>query len=193
VPDESAPLAFLEKSHCVPILMALYKKGMMNRNQLYNELGQTINIVIKRINFLIEKELIIEYKMKVKPFAKFIDLTPKGREIAKCLQHINLTMTEKGLTYSIYERRIHIVISSEDIDNNWPIKGESWDPEINKYNHPIKLFDNYMLCPKCNIKLHMINDNNQYVWLCFNCGYKEMVNIKTAIKLYLEERDILDS
>jgi len=178
VPDESAPLAFLEKSHCVPILIALYRNGMMNRNQLYAELGQTINIVIKRIKFLKDRELIYEIEMKVKPFAKYIDLTGKGKAVAQRLSeieaivdrlgtgdigfvHVHFPRQEVLVSFGLFEHEVESAIDFDQI--NWP------DSK----------------CTTCKKQMHLIQDKEEYNWICFKCGTRKKATKREAMEAWL--------
>jgi DNA-binding HxlR family transcriptional regulator len=92
--DESEPLAFLEKSHCASILLVLYRKGIMCHNELFAELGETYNVVVKRINFLVGCGLVSEYVMVVRPFRKDVKLTDRGLFVASKLEEIERILKE---------------------------------------------------------------------------------------------------
>lgn len=187
MPDESAPLAFLEKSHCVPILLALYRKGMMNRNQLYNELGQTINIVIKRIQFLKDKGLIYEEKMNVRPFAKYIDLTRSGYEIAKRLYDIE-TLTIFPPDKHKFSR-IHLGLDSRFIMDKCIEEGI----EIKEVDEDLDKLDlSNFICPNCKNELDYIRDGNQFFWLCLKCGFRKESSYKEAFVLWINENKLVD-
>lgn len=173
--DGVNPLKFLEKSHNISIIMALYKNGMMNRNQLYDELGETINVVIKRINQLIENDLIYEKEMKVKPFTKGIALTTKGREVANELEKIKK-------------------ILSKDIPNkswrvNYPFK---IDEELMLQVHPgdpeyYRVFIEDLSCNNCGADTFLMKDKDKFAWVCFKCGSKKDADIEDAKRLLLWE------
>lgn len=186
MPDESAPLAFLEKSHCVPILLALYRKGMMNRKQLYNELNETINIVIKRINFLKEKGLIYEEELTVRPFAKYIDLTVTGYEIAKRLCDIeNLAISPYSRKFS----RIHLGLDPRFIMDKCIEEGI----DIKEIEEDLKEFDlSDVKCPHCNNELDYIRNEDQFFWICLKCGSKISSSYKEAVKLWISENKLVD-
>lgn len=179
MPDESAPLAFLEKSHCVPILLALYRKGMMNRNQLYDELGQTINIVMKRIHLLIDINLIEERKMKVKPFAKFIFLTSKGWDIADSLEHM-----EQIMNRPIYRKSKRIHLGDNPFMN---VLDQSFDDETEDTIQLTEIdWSNYN-CPNCKAEMHLFKDEDRFTWICFDCGTRKPSSIDEAINASLSE------
>lgn len=189
MPDGAAPLAFIEKSHCVPILLTLYKNGMMNRNQLYSELGQTINIVIKRINFLIISGLIKEYQMKVRPFAKYIDLTPKGLLIADLLEQMNSVITGHQ---NNYERRVHIIFDNKEVAMNYGSVFKLPSDSIGKFAKCYsEIFESYEMCPHCQTKTHLLKKGEKYYWLCFNCGNKKVISELEAKSIWLKERNCL--
>ena len=179
--DESEPLDFLEKSHCVPIILALYRNGMMNRNQLYDQLGETINIVIKRINFLIERDIVYEMDMKAKPFAKFIYLTGKGKAVAEKLENIEEIMEKPG-TGSI--GRLHIPFEPNEDD----LMDESEISNSPQLMHDLELeIDERSRCPKCGNKMHIIPDKKKAAWICFKCGTRFSTDKRNAFKLWVLE------
>ena len=186
MPDESAPLAFLEKSHCVPILLALYRKGMMNRNQLYKELGQTINIVIKRINFLERKGLICEIEMKVKPFAKYIDLTRTGYAIAESLCGME---NIAKLPIKQIHSRVHLGFNPYPIIDKIPDEFEP-NPEDHTFYH-IKWED--LNCPKCKKEMHLLYDEDDFFWLCFDCGTRKASCPEEAFEAWIQEEKLIPS
>lgn len=175
--EDVNPLTMLEKSHSISIIMALYRNGMMNRNQLYQELGETINIVMKRIDLLIENELVYQKKMKVKPFTKGIALTYKGRAVARDLEKIEETL--KHGTLNIMYRV------------NYPFKAdEEMKEEVfsEKDSHSYyEIFLERLLCNKCKSKTFLMKDKNKFVWVCFECGNKVEADIEDAKRLMLWE------
>jgi len=178
VATEHDPWEFLGKSHCVPIILALDKDGMMNRNQLYQKLGGTINIIIKRIELLKELGIIEEYRMNVKPFAKYIDLTVKGITIAHGLQQIITSSHEKK---SKYERKVHIRYwhALDTLDGR-----QTGDVMI-------KRFEENEYCPICSKPTHLLKDKDEYVWECFNCGLRKEIDENEAMEMALIEYDII--
>jgi transposase-like protein len=182
VSKESEPLSFLEKSHCVPIILALYRNGMMNRNQLYGELKETINVVIKRIGFLIDQNLIFERDMKVKPFAKYIGLTGKGITVAKKLVEIETVMETPG-TGPISHLHIALI---PDIREE-PMFVNPSKPQVIIKN-PKKEYKELIECPICGSERYLIESISKTTWICFKCGTKFDAILEDAIKLaFLEE------
>jgi DNA-binding HxlR family transcriptional regulator len=180
VPDkgeEVSPLTILEKSHNISIIMALFRNGMMNRNQLYQELGETINIVMKRIDLLTEHELVYEKKMKVKPFTKGIALTYKGRDVAKELDKIEKTL--KSPTLNITYRVNYPFKTDKELE-------EEVGPEKDSHFY-YEVFLEKLQCNKCRSKTFLMKDKNKFVWVCFECGNKVDADIEDAKRLMLWE------
>lgn len=181
VPKESEPLSFLEKSHCVPIILALHRKGMMNRNQLYNELKETINVVIKRIPILIDLGLVFEKEMPVKPLAKYIGLTGKGKAIAEKLEEMESIMEKPG-TGHIGHLHIPLV---PDIDEEEMCKIESSKPP--RIQDLRKEYKELITCPICKSERYLIEIKGKETWICPECGTKFDSTIEEAFNmLYLE-------
>ena len=174
--EGNSPLAFLEKSHCISIILALSHKGIMNRNQLYDELGQTISIVIKRIDLLIEKEVIYEFKMPVKPFAKNMVLTEKGKQIAHHLEEIEKKVKIPG-TGKI--KRINFPV--EELTNTQPHN----DPEFwKKYINQMKEDASKITCSRCGEITYLAKDGNKSYWVCTHCGQRDKAksdDIRTVV------------
>jgi hypothetical protein len=179
---EPEMLGFLEKSHCVPILITLDKNGIMNRNQIYAELGETIRVVIKRIELLKEYGLIYETKMTVKPYAKYINLTIKGKKIASRLSQIQSIM-EKNFEYPIslfnfrYEPNY-----PKDFDKVLNYKDYVKKAGIVKTEH-----DDLTICPKCSNYFHAVNNTGKDEWVCYSCGYRKIALNEEFLKLYVLE------
>lgn len=185
MPNESEPLSFLEKSHDVPIILALNRNGMMNRNQLYRELNETINVVIKRIDFLKSANLVFEREMKVKPLAKYIGLTEKGQKVAIKLLEIQRTM-ESPSTGFIGHLQMPI-IPDPDID-------EEAEKEYEQDNPPpepkelIKEYKKLITCPICRSERDLIMIKGEPTWICYRCGAKDIADIRQAYDLqYIEK------
>lgn len=164
--SDGSPLAFLEKSHCISIILALSRNGILNRNQLYDELGQTINIVIKRIDLLIENEVIYEFKVPVKPFAKYIVLTEKGHKIAEHLKVIEEVVKVPG-TGAIrrinlpYKEVFNLVVPDENADH------------FREFVRNNKKEASGIKCSRCDSITYLARDNKKYYWICVHCGNKE--------------------
>jgi hypothetical protein len=187
VVKEQEPLAFLEKSHCVPILLALYNMGMLNRNQLYQELGETINIVIKRIELLKESGLVHEFKMKKKPFAKYLALTYKGREVAADLQHILNTVNRPG-GKSVWRVNCPLEVDDQLGEDMARFAGE---PEYERQATELRYEVAHLQCPECKEDTYLVKDDAGYHWICFTCGTKSEADLEDARKLLFIEKYIV--
>ncbi len=168
---ELEPLGFLEKSHCAPILIALNNNGMMNRNQVYKTLGDPIRLIIKRIDLLKQYGLIYEIKMIVKPFAKYINLTKRGKVVALYLANIQKEMEVEYLhPISLFE--FHF--SPKAIKNHKPIF-ESLPIPITDTS-VISVQKKLTTCPNCSNTLHAIKEGRRAEWKCFYCGFRKFAS-----------------
>lgn len=182
MPIECEPLSFLEKSHCVPILLALDRIGMMNRNQIYKELNESIKVVIKRIEFLIDCDLIFEKTMKVKPFAKYIGLTGKGKNVAVKLWEIKREMEKPGAGFIGH---LFVPLAPEEIEDTFGT-GSLDEPAVAKDLK--KALRELVICPECGSQeRYLIETKGKKIWMCFRCGVKTESNPSEVANLYAIE------
>lgn len=184
VPKESEPLSFLEKSHCVPIILALDRNGMMNRNQLYEELNETINVVVKRIAFLSDCDLIFERTMEAKPFAKYIGLTDKGKIVADKLWEIKNTMETPGIGFISH---LYVPLASDVIEDTY-VPGLFDSPVVVK--NLKKELKELIACPNCGNDRYLIIIKEKETWICFKCGMKSEPKDTDVTDLYAIERQL---
>lgn len=179
--DDSEPLAFLEKSHCISIIQTLARNGMMNRNQLYKELGENINIVIKRVDLLLSREIVHEFEIPVKPFAKYLALTEKGRSIADHLDAIENILTIPG-TVNVYRVNFPFDMDTEEI------KLAEKQPNFKEYVRRKKEQAPDIKCKKCGELTYLAKDKKKYVWVCMHCGYKVKAEFDDIATVAVAER-----
>jgi DNA-binding HxlR family transcriptional regulator len=89
-------LASLEERHALRLLFHLYNNGRSQRSSLYNAISKTTTAPMKRVNELIELGLVKEIAMESAPFAKNVELTEKGRQVAKHIVEIDKIFSESN-------------------------------------------------------------------------------------------------
>jgi DNA-binding HxlR family transcriptional regulator len=88
-------LAILEERHALRLLFSLYHNGRSQRSSLYSSISRTTTAPMKRVNELIALSLIKETSMENAPFAKHVELTEKGKQVAKHITEIERILAEK--------------------------------------------------------------------------------------------------
>jgi DNA-binding HxlR family transcriptional regulator len=76
-------LAILEERHALRLLYFLYNNGRSQRSNLYGAISRTTTAPMKRVNELIALGLVKEIAMENAPFTKNVELTERGRQVAK--------------------------------------------------------------------------------------------------------------
>lgn len=87
-------LAALEEKHALRMLIYLYSNGKSQRSALYSAISRTISAPMKRVNELIALGLLKETVMEGAPFAKNVELTTDGREIAQHIVEIDRILSK---------------------------------------------------------------------------------------------------
>lgn len=81
-------LAVLEERHALRLLYFLYKNGRSQRSSLYGAISRTTTAPMKRVNELIAIGLITESAMVTAPFTKNVELTERGKKVARHIVEI---------------------------------------------------------------------------------------------------------
>ncbi len=89
-------LAGLEQRHALRMLSCLYANGRFRRSVLYSSIARTTTAPMKRVNELISMGLIKETITDGAPFTKHVELTDKGKRVAKHIVEIEKILSEKG-------------------------------------------------------------------------------------------------
>ena len=90
----SSKLSLLEERHALMLLSFLFSNGRSQRSCLYRAISRTTTAPMKRINELIDMGLIKETTMTGAPFAKNVELTERGRQIAGHIVEIERIISE---------------------------------------------------------------------------------------------------
>ena len=78
-------LAGLEEKYCLRILTCVLAEGPIYKSVLYTKISKTISVPMKRVDYLVEINLLKETVSERPPRSKLIELTPKGRQVAEKL------------------------------------------------------------------------------------------------------------
>jgi DNA-binding HxlR family transcriptional regulator len=76
-------LEVLEERHALKLLYFLYNNGRSQRSSLYGAISRTTTAPMKRVNELIAIGLVKETTMETAPFTKNVELTERGKEVAR--------------------------------------------------------------------------------------------------------------
>jgi DNA-binding HxlR family transcriptional regulator len=80
-------VALLESAHALKVLYALLVEGPTGRSKLYTMISTNSRTVSDRLTALIEADLIEEVPINKPPY-RALQLTEKGREVARHVQAI---------------------------------------------------------------------------------------------------------
>ncbi|MBR6037574.1 MAG: winged helix-turn-helix transcriptional regulator [Candidatus Methanomethylophilaceae archaeon] len=75
----------LETTHAIRILLVLRDNGSMVKGDLARAIAKGTATVQSRVADLVDSGLVTETRETTKPFRIYVELTPKGREIADLL------------------------------------------------------------------------------------------------------------
>jgi len=89
-------LAVLEERHALRLLCFLYNNGRSQRSSLYGAISRTTTAPMKRVNELIALGLVKETAMEYAPFTKNVELTERGRQVAKHVVEIERIFSEEN-------------------------------------------------------------------------------------------------
>jgi len=89
-------LKALEQTSLPRILVYLLKKGRASRTDLKKDIDASQQAIYNALPILLEHGLIREIQSNSFPFKIEIELTDKGREVAKRLSEIEDIMKDKG-------------------------------------------------------------------------------------------------
>jgi DNA-binding HxlR family transcriptional regulator len=89
-------LAILEERHALKLLYFLYNNGRSQRSSLYGAISRTTTAPMKRVNELIALGLVKETAMENAPFTKNVELTEKGKQVAKHVVEIERIFSEEN-------------------------------------------------------------------------------------------------
>lgn len=78
----------LEDHHSIRILIYLLSKGKVVKTKIYDEASNSSNTAQKRIAKMVGAGLLIESEEEFPPKRKWIELTPKGRKVARLLLEV---------------------------------------------------------------------------------------------------------
>jgi DNA-binding HxlR family transcriptional regulator len=87
-------LSLLEERHALRLLSFLYSNGRSQRSCLYSAISRTTTAPMKRVNELIDMGLVKETTISSAPFAKNVELTERGRQIAGHVVEIERIISE---------------------------------------------------------------------------------------------------
>jgi DNA-binding HxlR family transcriptional regulator len=87
-------LDYLEERHALKLLACLYRNGKSQRSSLYSAISRTTTAPMKRVNELIALGLVKESILAGAPFTKNVELTEKGKKIAKHVVEIERILTD---------------------------------------------------------------------------------------------------
>jgi len=88
-------IAALEQRHALKLLLCLHANGKFKRYTLYNCVSNTTTAPMKRVNEFIALGLIKETITEGLPFTKHVELTEKGKQVAKHVVEIEKILSEK--------------------------------------------------------------------------------------------------
>jgi len=88
-------LTGLEQRHALTMLSCLYANGRFQRSVLYSSIARTTTAPMKRVNELILMGLIKETIIDGVPFTKHVELTEKGKRVAKHVVEIEKILSER--------------------------------------------------------------------------------------------------
>lgn len=88
-------LTGLEQKHALTMLSCLHANGRFQRSILYSSIARTTTAPMKRVNELIAMGLIKETIADGAPFTKHVELTEKGKRVAKHVVEIEKILSEK--------------------------------------------------------------------------------------------------
>lgn len=87
-------LTTLEQRHALRLLSCLHANGKSQRTALYSCISRTTTAPMKRVNELIVLGLIKETITEGAPFTKHVELTEKGKQVAKHVVEIEKMLSE---------------------------------------------------------------------------------------------------
>jgi DNA-binding HxlR family transcriptional regulator len=87
-------LSGLEERHALNLLSCLYANGRFQRSALYSCIARTTTAPMKRVNELIAMGLIKETITESAPFTKHVELSEKGRQVAKHVVEIQKILSD---------------------------------------------------------------------------------------------------
>ncbi len=95
----------LESTHAIRILLVLRDNGSMVKGDLARSIAKGTATVQSRVADLVDSGLVTETREMAKPFRIYVDLTPKGREVADLLREME-ALFEKRRSVSLQVRRV---------------------------------------------------------------------------------------
>ena len=90
----------LENTHAIRILLVLRDNGSMVKGDLARSIAKGTATVQSRVADLVDSGLVTETRETTKPFRIYVELTPKGREVADLLHEIGALFEERRKSYS---------------------------------------------------------------------------------------------
>jgi hypothetical protein len=88
-------LTILEQRHALRMLSCLYANCRFQRSALYSSIARTTTAPMKRVNELISIGLIKETITDGAPFTKNVELSERGKRIAKHVVEIEKILSEE--------------------------------------------------------------------------------------------------
>jgi DNA-binding HxlR family transcriptional regulator len=88
VEGETEFLKQIQDGYSVRILIYLLESGKSNRTSLYRLAANSANTAIRKLEVLINFGLVSEVEEPLPPKRKWVELTPKGRQVAEKLAEI---------------------------------------------------------------------------------------------------------
>ena len=85
----------LVNTHAIRILLVLRDKGSMVKGNLARAIAKGTATVQARVADLVDSGLVTETRETTKPFRIYVELTPKGREVADLLHEIGALFEER--------------------------------------------------------------------------------------------------
>jgi DNA-binding MarR family transcriptional regulator len=87
----------LEERLAIGVLLTLYREGKpMQKGVLVSKLAKAATTVNYRVSELLGAGLITEVQEETRPFRKFVELTPRGKKVAKHLAAIEDILESSG-------------------------------------------------------------------------------------------------